>query len=65
MWGFGTVPRKAKELSALEVSRLTKLERFAVGVVDGLHLEVFSSGARNWLLRIMVGGKRCDMGLGG
>lgn len=59
------MPRKAKELSALEVSRLTKPGRFAVGVVDGLHLEVFSSGARSWLLRIMVGGKRCDMGLGG
>ena len=65
MWGFRIVPRKAKELSALEVSRLTKPGRFAVGVVDGLHLEVFSSGARSWLLRIMVGGKRCDMGLGG
>lgn len=59
------MPKKAKELSALEVSRLTKPGRFAVGVVDGLHLEVFSSGARSWLLRIMVGGKRCDLGLGG
>jgi integrase len=65
MWGLRKVPKKAKELSALEVSRLTKPGRYAVGVVDGLHLEVFSTGARSWLLRIMIGGKRCDMGLGG
>ncbi len=39
--------------------------RHAVGMVDGLHLEVSNSGARSWLLRIMIGGKRCDMGLGG
>jgi len=59
------VPKKAKELSALEVSRLTQPGRYAVGVVDGLHLDVTGVGARSWVLRIMVGGKRCDMGLGG
>lgn len=60
-----SVPKKAKELSALEVSRLNTPGRHAVGMVDGLHLEVSNSGARSWLLRIMIGGKRCDMGLGG
>lgn len=59
------MPRKAKELSALEVSRLTKAGRYAVGVVDGLHLEVSGTGARSWVLRITVGNKRSDIGLGG
>jgi integrase len=59
------MPRKAKELSALEVSRLTKAGRYAVGVVDGLHLEVSGTGARSWVLRITVGKKRSDIGLGG
>lgn len=59
------MPKKAKELSPIEVSRLTKPGRYAVGVVDGLHLEVSSAEARSWVLRIMVGGKRRDMGLGG
>lgn len=59
------MPRKAREMSALEASRLSKPGRYAVGVVDGLHLEVSGTGARSWLLRVMIGGKRCDMGLGG
>ena len=57
--------RKAKELGALEVSRFTKPGLFFVGGVAGLALQVTKRGARTWILRMMVGGKRRDMGLGG
>jgi integrase len=57
--------RKARELSALEVNRLKSPGLHAVGGVAGLHLQVAASGARSWILRVMVGGKRRDMGLGG
>jgi integrase len=57
--------RKADELSALEVSRLTKPGIHFVGGVDGLALQVSASGARSWILRKMIAGKRRDMGLGG
>ena len=69
------MPRRAKELSDLVVSRLKKPGLHAVGgPAAGLHLQVTASGARSWVLRITVGtrvdakGKtvqrRRDMGLG-
>lgn len=57
--------RKAKELGALEVGRLNSPGLHAVGGVAGLYLQVTDRGARSWILRAMVGGKRRDMGLGG
>lgn len=57
--------RKAKELGALEVSRLDSPGLHFVGGVAGLALQVTGTGARSWILRVMVGGKRRDMGLGG
>jgi integrase len=59
--------RKAKELGALEVHRLTEPGLHFVGGVAGLALQVFEppSKARTWILRVMVAGKRRDMGLGG
>lgn len=67
------MPRKAKELSALTVSKLKTEGRHAVGGVDGLHLRV-SGGSRAWVLRIAVGSRigsdghatvhRRDVGLG-
>ena len=57
--------RKARELGALEVSRLDKPGLHAVGGVAGLALKVAGPDARSWILRAMVGGKRRDMGLGG
>ena len=59
------MPKKAKELSALEVQRLKTPGLHAVGVVAGLYLQVLPSGARSWVLRVTIGGKRRDMGLGG
>lgn len=57
--------RKAKELSALEVNRLSTLGLHFVGGVAGLALQVSSNGARSWILRVMIAGKRREMGLGG
>ncbi len=59
------MPKKAKELSATEVRRLTKPGLHAVGGVAGLLLQVTPKGARSWILRTMVGSKRRDIGLGG
>jgi len=59
------MPRKATELSALEVKRLTTPGMHAVGGVSGLYMQVLPTGARTWVLRVRIAGKRRDMGLGG
>jgi integrase len=59
------MPKKAKELSALEVRRLTNPGLHAVGGTAGLLLQVSPVGARSWILRTIVGTKRRDIGLGG
>lgn len=61
----GIVARKSKELSALEVNRLREVGMHAVGGVAGLYLQVLPTGARTWVLRATIGGRRRDMGLGG
>ena len=57
--------RKAKELGPLAVSRLASPGLHFVGGVAGLALQVNQRGARSWVLRVQVGNKRRDMGLGG
>lgn len=37
----------------------------SVGGVAGLAMQITPTGARSWILRVVVGGKRRDMGLGG
>ena len=59
------MPRKSKEMSALEVARLMEPGLRFVGGVAGLGLQVQPSGARSWVLRFSVAGKRREMGLGG
>ncbi|MFO7593449.1 MAG: integrase arm-type DNA-binding domain-containing protein [Pseudomonadota bacterium] len=59
------MPKKAKELSPLEVKRLASPGLHAVGGVAGLLLQVTPTGARSWVLRATVGAKRRDIGLGG
>lgn len=59
------MPHKARELSALRVRRISEPGLHAVGGVAGLHLRVKPSGSRSWILRIKVGARRPDIGLGG
>ncbi|MCO5106646.1 MAG: integrase arm-type DNA-binding domain-containing protein [Burkholderiaceae bacterium] len=58
------MPKRAKELTALQVKRLTVPGLHFVGGVPGLALQVTEQGARTWLLRYSVGTKRREMGLG-
>ena len=58
------MPKVAKELGPLAVSRLTEPGMHAVGKVAGLHLQVTSAGTRSWVLRVKVGDKRREIGLG-
>ena len=57
--------KKAEELSAIEVKGKTKPGLYFVGGVAGLALQVLPSGGRTWILRMVIGSKRRDMGLGG
>ena len=57
------MPIIAKELTAIEISRLKKQGKHAVGGVPGLMFQV-SGGSRSWVYRYMLDGKRRDMGLG-
>jgi integrase len=59
------MPKVAKELGALAVSRLTVPGWHAVGGVAGLGLQVTPTGARSWSLRVVIAGKRRELGLGG
>ena len=59
------MPKKAAELGPLQVSRLKEPGAHAVGGVAGLQLKINEAGARSWVLRATIGGKRRDMGLGG
>lgn len=56
--------KKQGELAPLQVANLTKPGLYFVGGVAGLALQVTASGARSWILRKMIAGKRRDMGLG-
>lgn len=57
--------RIARELSALAVKQLTEPGMHAVGGAAGLYLFVSTTGARSWIARVTVDGKRREMGLGG
>lgn len=59
------MPKVRNPVSALEVSRIDRAGMHAVGGVAGLHLQVTPSGSRSWVLRVTVGAKRRDIGLGG
>lgn len=61
MKGRGKHPDKA--LTAMQVRNLNKPGRYADG--NGLYLVVDPSGAKRWLLRVVIQGKRRDIGLGG
>ncbi len=52
-----------KALSTVKINRLKAAGWYPDG--NGLYLVVSKSGSRRWILRIMVHGKRRDIGLGG
>lgn len=64
------MPKVAKELSAIEVKRLSRPGWHAVGGVAGLLLQVkepaskSASPTKSWILRLQVGGQRQLIGLG-
>ncbi|MDP6537621.1 MAG: integrase arm-type DNA-binding domain-containing protein [Gammaproteobacteria bacterium] len=73
------MPKKAKILSDVHVRRLKhnvtasgvpRATRYPVGGVSGLYLQCSppsgsnEAGAKSWILRTLVGGKRRDIGLG-
>ncbi|MDQ7954779.1 MAG: integrase arm-type DNA-binding domain-containing protein [Pseudomonadota bacterium] len=57
------MPKIAPELSARAVAVLKTEGRHAVGGAPGLHLRI-TKGHKGWVLRIMVGERRRDLGLG-
>lgn len=64
------MPKVAKELSALEVKRLSTSGWHAVGGVAGLLLQIRTSDdtgsviSKSWVLRVRIGGNRIVTGLG-
>ncbi len=52
-----------RELTALRIKSLSEPGRYADG--NGLYLVVDASGAKRWMLRTVVRGRRRDIGLGG
>jgi integrase len=58
------MPKRAKELGAIDVKQLSTPGLHAVGGVAGLALEVKPTGARSWILRAKVGSRRRHIGLG-
>ena len=57
------MPKRAKEMSARQVTAIKEDGRYAVGGVTGLYLHV-RGVSRCWLLRVKVGGHRREFGLG-
>jgi len=58
------MPKRARELKALQVKNLTKPGRHAVGGASGLCLNITDTGAKSWILRTVVDIKRRHIGLG-
>lgn len=64
------MPKVAEELGPLDVKRLTHPggkgnAMIAVGGVAGLYMQVTPKNGKTWVLRVLVGKKRRDIGLGG
>ncbi|MCO6388502.1 site-specific integrase [Aliihoeflea sp. 40Bstr573] len=59
------MPVRATEFTALEVKRAMRPGLHAVGGVPGLCLQIAPSGAKSWILRVLVNGRRREIGVGG
>jgi integrase len=60
--GLDWLSGKAHKLNAMQVKKLSSPGRYADG--NCLYLTISESGSKSWLLRIVVRGRRRDMGLG-
>ena len=58
------MPRIAKLMGPLEIGRLTAPGYHPVGGVPGLTLQITPGKSKSWLLRVKVGTKRREIGLG-
>ena len=58
------MPKRMAEKRGFEISKLKTPGVHPVGGVPGLYLNVNSPEARSWILRLSVGGRRPEMGLG-
>lgn len=58
------MPRIVKPMGAAQVAKISRPGFHAVGGVAGLQLQVTSTGARSWVLRYSIAGRRRKMGLG-
>ena len=58
------MPKIAKQLTDLEVRNLSSVGRHAVGGVAGLCKQVGSSTSASWILKVTVGGRHKEIGLG-
>lgn len=64
------MPKQAAELGPLDVKRLVhgggrSSALVAVGGVTGLYLQITPNNAKTWILRMRIGNRRRDIGLGG
>ncbi len=57
------MPKRSRELSAMEVGRLKEEGDHNVGGIPGLYLQIIE-GSRSWILRFKFGARRRRMGLG-
>jgi len=61
------MPKRARELTAVEIRRLVSASKqgvFAVGVISGLYLQIRGITSTSWILRKTIGSKRREIGLG-
>lgn len=63
------MPKMVSEMSPIEIKRLRHPGQggnftVAVGGVSGLLLQITPTGARSWILRTLIAGKRRSLGLG-
>lgn len=56
---------KKSELSARDIRNIKDKGRHQVGGVPGLMLQVSKTGSKSWILRVTIGKRRSDIGIGG
>lgn len=58
------MPKRAQELTSIQVRRLVRRGLYAVGGVVGLYLQTRSPSARSWILNVTAGAHRRMFGIG-